>query len=103
MEATALVALTEALPGNQRLRTGLSRADGGLCLPHLRRALPLARSPEAFAYLRDSTRTRLDALGAEMEEFIRKYDHRFRKEEWGAEADSWQRAIRWIAGGVAPD
>jgi hypothetical protein len=38
-----------------------------------------------------------------MDEFIRKYDHRFRKEEWGEERDSWQRAIRWIAGGVAPD
>jgi hypothetical protein len=103
MEDTALVALTDALPGNQRLRDGLSRPNGGLCLPHLRRALGLARSPEAFTFLQESTLARLATLEAEMDEFIRKYDHRFRKEEWGEERDSWQRAIRWVAGGVAPD
>ena len=103
MEETALVALTDALPGNQRLREGLSRPNGGLCLPHLRRALGLARSQEAFTFLQESTRARLVTLEAEMDEFIRKYDHRFRKEEWGEERDSWQRAIRWVAGGVAPD
>jgi hypothetical protein len=103
MEETALVALTDALPTNQRLRDGLSRAGGGLCLPHLRRGLALAREGAAFTFLQESARNRLSALGVEMEEFIRKYDHRFRKEEWGPEADSWQRAIRWIAGGVTPE
>ena len=103
MEETALVALTDALPGNQRLRDGLSQPNGGLCLPHLRRALGLTRSQEAFTFLQESTRSRLSTLQAEMDEFIRKYDHRFRKEEWGEERDSWQRAIRWVAGGVAPD
>ena len=103
MEETALVALTDALPGNQRLREGLSQPNGGLCLPHLRRALGLARSQEAFAFLQESTRNRLATLQGEMDEFIRKYDHRFRKEEWGEERDSWQRAIRWVVGGVAPD
>jgi hypothetical protein len=103
MEDTALVALTDALPGNQRLRDGLSRLDGGLCLPHLRRALSLAQGEAAFAFLQESTHLRLSALQAEMDEFIRKYDHRFRREEWGGEADSWQRAIRWIAGGTPQD
>ena len=103
MEETALVALTDALPGNQRLRDGLSQPNGGLCLPHLRRALGLAHDPDAFTFLQESSRNRLATLQAEMEEFIRKYDHRFRKEEWGDERDSWRRAIRWIAGGVAPD
>jgi hypothetical protein len=103
MEETALVAITDALPGNERLRAGLSRADGGLCLPHLRRGLAMARNQEAFTFLQTTTRERLAALEGEMDEFIRKYDHRFRKEEWGEEADSWQRAIRWIAGGVAPE
>jgi hypothetical protein len=103
MENTALVALTDALPGNQRLQDGLSQPNGGLCLPHLSRAFGLARNRDAFAFLQQSTRSRLATLQAEMDEFIRKYDHRFRKEEWGEERDSWQRAIRWIAGGVAPD
>jgi hypothetical protein len=103
MEDTALVALTDALVDNARLRDGLNRPDGGLCLPHLRRALVLAREQEAFRYLQASTRSRLAALQGEMDEFIRKYDHRFRREEWGPEADSWQRAIRWVAGGVPED
>jgi hypothetical protein len=103
MEDAALIAITDALPGNERLRDGLSREDGGLCLPHLRRGLTLARNGEAFTFLQATTRERLAKLGAEMDEFIRKYDHRFRREEWGEEADSWQRAIRWIAGGVPPE
>jgi hypothetical protein len=103
MEDTALVALADALGGNERLRAGLSRPDGGLCLPHLRRALSLAQDEQAFAFLQQSARTRLAALQAEMDEFIRKYDHRFRREEWGSEADSWQRAIRWIAGGTTEE
>lgn len=103
LERTALVALTEALPGNERLRAGLSGPDKGFCLPHLRQALALAPTPEAFAFLQQSTLSRLEALGAEMEEFIRKYDHRFNKEEWGSERDSWQRAIAWVAGGTIPD
>ncbi len=101
MEETALVAICDALPGNERLRAGLSLTDGGFCLPHLRRVLALASNAEAFAFLQNSSHTRLAALQAEMEEFIRKYDHRFHKEEWGAERDSWQRAIRWVNGGVA--
>lgn len=102
MEDAALVALTDALPANQRLRDGLSKENGGLCLPHLRRALALTTNGEAFAFLQESARTRLASLQAEMDEFIRKYDHRFRKEEWGEERDSWQRAISWIAGGKQP-
>lgn len=103
MEDAALVAIADALPGNERLRAGMQQPDGGLCLPHLRRGLVLASNQEAFAFLQATTHQRLQALQAEMDEFIRKYDHRFRREEWGEEADSWQRAIRWIAGGVAPE
>lgn len=103
MEDAALVAITDALPDNERLRTGLDQPEGGLCLPHLRRGLTVARNPAAFQFLQRTTHERLEGLGAEMDEFIRKYDHRFRKEEWGSEADSWQRAIRWIAGGVPPE
>lgn len=103
MEATALLAIADALPGNERLAAGLNQPNGGLCLPHLRRGLVLARNQEAFTFLQSTTHEKLAALQAEMDEFIRKYDHRFRREEWGDEADSWQRAIRWIAGGVAPE
>lgn len=103
LERTALVALTDALPADTRLRDGLSGPNKGFCLPHLRQALAVTRTPEAAAFLQKSTCARLDALGAELEEFIRKYDHRFHKEEWGAERDSWQRAIAWVAGGAIPE
>lgn len=100
MEASALVAITDALPANERLCAGLSQAHGGLCLPHLRGALAAA-SPGAFAFLQASTLTKLGALQADLDEFIRKYDHRFNKEEWGDERDSWQRAVAWMVGGIA--
>jgi len=100
MEATALVAITDAVPTNERLRAGLSQVNGGLCLPHLRSALVAARTPDAFAFLQESAKPKLAALQADLDEFIRKYDHRFNKEEWGDERDSWQRAIAWVVGGV---
>jgi hypothetical protein len=106
MEDAALVALAEALPvgalpASARLREGLSRQGGGLCLPHLRRALALDSNAEAFAFLQAAARTQIQALAGELDEFIRKYDHRFRREEWGGERDSWQRAIHWVVGGIA--
>jgi hypothetical protein len=101
MEATALVAITDALPANERLAAGLSQVNGGLCLPHLRRALVVARTPDAFSFLQESAKPKLAALQADLDEFIRKYDHRFNKEEWGDERDSWQRAIAWVVGGMA--
>lgn len=101
MEAAALAAMVTALPDNERLRAALSQPAGGLCLPHLRSALALARDEVAFAFLRDSTQQRLGSLIAELDEFIRKYDHRFRHEEWNDERDSWERAIAWMTGGPA--
>ena len=103
MEEAALAALVDALPANERLRTALSQPSSGLCLPHLRRALAMPQTPAAFTFLQESTRTRLTALQAELDEFIRKYDHRFHDEEWGAERDSWERAITWMAGGVTEE
>jgi len=99
MEAAALTAIADALPANERLAAGLSQVNGGLCLPHLRGALAVA-SPDAFAFLQASTVAKLGALQADLDEFIRKYDHRFNKEEWGNERDSWQRAVAWVVGGV---
>jgi hypothetical protein len=102
MEAAALVAIADALPANERLCAGLRQAHGGLCLPHLRGALAVA-SPDAFAFLQESTLAKLAALQADLDEFIRKYDHRFNKEEWGDERDSWQRAVAWMVGGIADE
>ena len=60
----------------------------------------MAQTPAAVTFLQETTHTRLAGLMGELDEFIRKYDHRFSQEEWGSERDSWQRAVAWIAGGV---
>ena len=39
-----------------------------------------------------------ERLNGELEEFLRKSDYRFQKEPFGAEKDSWQRAISAISG-----
>ncbi len=37
---------------------------------------------------------------AELDEFIRKNDYRFRDEPWGQERDAWLRALNALAGGL---
>jgi len=81
----------------ERLRTAF-QVSAGLCLPHLRRAFQLARDEATFETLVTLTRDRLTALRAELDEFIRKNDYRFRDEGFGPEGDSWRRAIAQIVG-----
>ncbi len=100
MEDAALVALTDAIPTNPRVRASLEQPAVLICLPHLRRALVAARTSEASTFLRETTRRKVDGIVTELDEFIRKYDHRFNREEWGAERDSWERAIAWFVGGI---
>jgi hypothetical protein len=74
------------------------RASPGLCLPHLRQALPAA--PDAAA-LRRLIEIEIDCLGrlrAELRELTRKFDHRFKHEAVGPEADAWLRAINQVSG-----
>lgn len=69
----------------------------GFCLPHLRRAVATLERP-ALAMLLEQQQDRWAALHEELDELIRKYDHRFGDEPMGQEKDSWQRAIRLTAG-----
>jgi hypothetical protein len=74
------------------------RASPGLCLPHLRQALPGA--PDAGA-LRRLIEIELECLGrlrAELRELTRKFDHRFKHEAIGAEGDAWLRSIEIVSG-----
>ena len=74
------------------------RASPGLCLPHLRQALPEA--PDAAA-LRRLIEIQLECLGrlrAELRELTRKFDHRFKHEVIGAEGDAWLRSIAIVSG-----
>lgn len=71
--------------------------SAGFCLPHLRlAATALPRS--ALALLLEQQQVIWAALHEELDELIRKYDHRFSDEPMGSEKDSWQRSIRLTAG-----
>lgn len=73
------------------------RQSNGLCVPHLERLIALA-APEIVAFLAGQEKARLAALADELEEFIRKHDHRFAHEPMHAERDSWRRALQKAAG-----
>ncbi|MCC7354522.1 MAG: hypothetical protein IT330_12300 [Anaerolineae bacterium] len=73
-------------------------ASAGLCLPHFRQALRQARNAEALAQLIRAQRCIWERLRAELAEFIRKNDYRFRDEGFGAEGDSWLRATEAVVG-----
>ena len=77
--------------------TGFARS-GGLCLPHLGRAVEIALHHAHLPALLAAHRDRWAALAAELDEFIRKYDYRFASEPMGAEGDSWSRVLEVLAG-----
>jgi len=94
----ALETLLEALGRDDEPMIQALGASAGLCLPHLRRALKLMRDEAAFAALRSIVQGKLARLKHELDEFIRKNDYRFQPEGFGAEGDSWLRALAWLAG-----
>lgn len=76
----------------------LLRDCGGLCLPHLRQTLLRPRAGKTYKTLIAVQREAWSGLMAELDEFIRKHDHRFRHEKMGSEYDSWLRALDVIVG-----
>jgi hypothetical protein len=98
MEGLAITAVVLSLTQQDlRLHEALSQSDG-FCLTHLQQALARAGSPTAFEALLALSRGKIAALIAELDEFIRKNDHRFQHEGFQEEADSWRRALRLVAG-----
>jgi hypothetical protein len=74
------------------------RASDGLCLAHFREALARASSENEAKAVLAVQREIWERLHAELGEFIRKTDHRFRNEPYGAERDAWRRALEAISG-----
>jgi hypothetical protein len=66
--------------------------SAGLCAKHTE-SVAAAASPSDAARLLAIEGARLDLLFAELEEFVRKNDYRFRGEPWGLERDAWRRAL----------
>lgn len=72
---------------------------GGLCLPHLRMTLRQNGAQRSAATLIAVHREAWSILMAELEEFIRKNDYRFREEEMTPQEEtSWTRVLDVIVG-----
>ena len=74
------------------------RQSAGLCLPHFAQACELATRVETLETLLEIQMEINARLIGELDEFIRKNDYRFMAEGFGAEGDSWIRAIERLAG-----
>ena len=73
------------------------RASDGICLPHLRGALNLARDPESTRILAAVQLEKWGELKGELELLLRKLDAHYH-EQIGVESTSWLRALARIAG-----
>lgn len=86
--------LLEGFTGENSLLAAYEASDG-LCLPHFRQALTRNAAETALQELLRAQRAIWQRLKADLDEFIRKNDYRFRDEPWGEERDAWLRA--WVA------
>ncbi|MCS6827311.1 MAG: DUF6062 family protein [Caldilinea sp.] len=76
----------------------LYRASSGLCLAHFGALLGATAQSALQRALIDAQLGIWETLQAELAEFIRKNDHRFRGETFGVERDSWERAMALTSG-----
>jgi len=74
------------------------RASEGLCWPHVQCAVNLIRQEETLLLLIQQELAHLGSLGSELREFIRRHDYRLGSRGFGAESDSWVRAIAKVSG-----
>lgn len=81
---------------DERLRSAFEASDG-LCLPHFRKALPLARDGRNARLLLEIQQRKWTALKVELQEFLHKMDAHYH-EAMGAEATSWLRAMARMSG-----
>lgn len=75
-------------------------AGDGLCLEHLAQALPLVEDAATLRRLAQPQLVRYKAMLGDLDEFIRKRDHRFSHEKYGEEGDVWLRAMNAVVGGA---
>ena len=76
----------------------LVRGSGGLCRVHFSAACLMGNDPHALGMLIEIQGEINRGLLGELDEFIRKSDYRFVAEGFGAEGDSWIRAIECLSG-----
>jgi len=96
MQFLALNALLDHLHDPDMLHA--FEQSSGLCLPHFRAALSVVRDEGIYSQLVKLQRTHLERLRDELAEFIRKNDYQHAGEGFGAEGNSWLRAIGIVSG-----
>jgi len=72
----------------------------GLCLAHFIGAIERVEDKESLHRLIRPQVARYRLMLTDLDEFIRKRDHRFRHEKYGKEGDVWLRAMNAIVGGA---
>ena len=72
----------------------------GFCAKHLFKVLEKLDKPEHVKYLLKLHVERYESLLADLKEFCRKNDYRFRTEPAGKEADSWQKTVYVVSGKI---
>jgi hypothetical protein len=92
-----ITTLVEGLRGEDGLLQAY-RASEGLCLPHLRQALSMARDPDVAAVLVDTQCAIWEKLEGHLSEIIRKFDYRYREEPRGEETGAAARAVAALSG-----
>ncbi len=85
--------------GDERLMAAY-RDGEGFCLPHLLGALERVPDAAGFAYLVEPQLARYRLLLADLDEYIRKRDHRRIGAQMGDEGDAWLRTMNAIIGGA---
>jgi hypothetical protein len=70
----------------------------GLCVPHLYLTVSLHPAHPNLPTLFQQQLAKMEALRADLQEFIRKQDYRFRKEPMGDEGTAWRRSIELLTG-----
>jgi hypothetical protein len=97
LEENLIHALLSGLKGSGTLAALYAESDG-LCLAHFRQTLARAGSPSQSSPLVEAQQQVWQRLEAELAEFIRKKDYRFKDEPFGPERDAWRRALAALAG-----
>ena len=84
---------------DERLYDAYAKGEG-LCLPHFVRALEAVEDEETLRLLVEPQLARYRLMLCDLDEFIRKRDHRFRHETYGEEGDVWLRVLNAVIGGA---
>ena len=97
--AADYIGLLLAHLGDETLHAAYTAGDG-LCLPHLRQAVAGIHDDETLRLLVEPQVARYQQMLTDLDEYIRKRDHRFRGEKMGPEGDVWLRVMNTITGGA---